>query len=90
MKITKRNGSITVYDDEKVKNSILKANALITGETISDNMAEAMANEVLDRLTQDDVNLSTADVRACVYGLLKERDFPLTAEEYWTYKKDQH
>ena len=30
----------------------------------------------------------TAEVRAYVYALLKEKGYPKTAEAYWTYKKD--
>ena len=48
MKITKRNGSIVLFDDEKVKNSILKANACVSGETLSAKKAGAIANEAFE------------------------------------------
>ncbi len=89
MKITKKNGSLVMYDDEKVKKSILKANATVTGETISEKTAMTLADTVFDRLTEKESIISTAEIRDCVYALLKERSFPKTAEAYWAYKKDR-
>jgi len=88
MKITKRNGNIVLFDDEKVKKSILKANAEVGGETISEKTAGIMADEVFDSLTKEREIIQTAEVRAYVYALLKERGYPKTAETYWLYKKD--
>ena len=89
MKITKRNGSIVLFDDEKVKNSILKANACVSGETLSAKKAGAIANEAFDSLMKDREMVMTAEVRAYVYALLKEKGYPKTAECYWTYKKEK-
>ena len=89
MKITKRNGSIVLFDDEKVKNSILKANACVDGETISAKKTGAIANEAFDSLMKDREMVMTAEVRAYVYALLKEKGYPKTAECYWTYKKEK-
>ena len=46
MKITKKNGIVTVYDDEKVIGSILRANAEAPGEAITEAGAAAIADEV--------------------------------------------
>ena len=89
MKITKRNGSIVLFDDEKVKNSILKANACVSGETLSAKKAGAIANEAFDSLMKDREMVMTAEVRAYVYALIKEKGYPKTAECYWTYKKEK-
>ena len=87
MKITKKNGAIRVYDDEKVARSILNANAGIAAETISPAMAAALAGEVFERLTQQQEIISTADVRACVFALLREKGLPQTAKSYMEYLK---
>ena len=89
MKITKRNGSIVLFDDEKVKNSILKANACVSGEMLSAKKAGAIANEAFDSLMKEREMVMTAEVRAYVYALLKEKGYPKTAECYWTYKKEK-
>ena len=89
MKITKRNGSIVLFDDEKVKNSILKANACVAGETLSAKKAGAIANEAFDSLMKEREMVMTAEVRAYIYALLKEKGYPKTAEAYWTYKKEK-
>ena len=87
MKVTKRNGMVVLFDDEKVVKSILKACEDTEEEKISQKMAEALADEVLDRLTARHEIISTAEVRNCVYALLKERGFPKTAESYKGFKK---
>ena len=51
MKITKRNGNLTMYDDEKVVNSILKANRDVSGEEITRAVAVNIADEVFSSLT---------------------------------------
>ena len=86
MKITKRNGTVHLYDDEKVAKSILKANAGVPDEDITPAMASAMANEVFVRVTRQREIISTSDVRDCVFALLKEKGFPGTAKSYWEYK----
>ena len=86
MKITKRNGAIHIYDDEKVAKSILKANANVPEEDITPAMASAMASEVFARITRENEIISTADVRDSVYLLLNERNYPGTAKSYWDYK----
>ena len=86
MKITKKNGTIHMYDDEKVARSILHANANVPDETISPAMAAGLANEVFARVTIKQV-VTTADVRDCVYSLLKEKGFAGTAKCYIEYKK---
>ena len=46
MKITKKNGNLSVYDDEKVTRSILRANSEVPEETITEAEAAAIADEV--------------------------------------------
>jgi len=87
MKITKRNGNVVIYDDEKVVNSILKANAGIAMEEISEKAAAALAGDVFARLTAQDAIISTGEVRDCVYALLLEKGYLQTAKQYMEYKK---
>ena len=87
MKITKKNGTVHVYDDEKVAKSILKANANIVLETITPAMAAALADEVFARVTRQQEIITTADVRSCVCELLIERGLPETAKCYMEYRK---
>ncbi len=87
MKITKKNGTVSLYDDEKVRNSILKANAGIPGESISPAQAAAFADTVFGRLTGRYSVITTADVRECVIALLQEKGFAVTAACYRYYLK---
>ncbi len=88
MKVTKRNGNVTIYDDDKIVTSILKANAEVPrGEDLSKAEAYNIAEECLNRLTAEEDIISTADVRACVYQLLLERNLPVTAQHYMEYIK---
>ena len=87
MKITKKNGHTSLYDDEKVVNSILKANAEVPQEAISAAVAAAMADEVFARLTRENEILTTQDVRSCVQALLLERGLPRTAQRYMEFQK---
>ena len=87
MKITKKNGMVCLFDDEKVVKSILRASKDTDGEPISRKMAEALADEVFTRLTARHEIITTADTRVCVYALLRERGFPKTAESYQDFKK---
>ena len=50
MKVTKKNGKVVLFDDEKVVRSILKANAEVPGEAMMRKTAQRYANEVFDRL----------------------------------------
>ena len=87
MKITKKNGNVVVYDDEKVISSILKANAGVDGERMSRKKAAILADEVFQRLTESSEIIRTQDVRDCVAALLKEKGLTKTAEAYLMYKK---
>lgn len=87
MKITKRNGIITLYDDEKLIASILRANTE-TAETLMDRkQAAAIADQVFLRLTAGSEIISTDDVRRCVDALLREQGFTETARHYMEYRK---
>lgn len=87
MMITKRNGLVCLFDDEKVARSILKACGDTEHETVSPAVAEAMANEVFARLTARHEVITTAEVRACVYALLREKELPETARCYMEFNK---
>ena len=51
MKVTKRNGTLVVYDDEKIIRSILRANADTRGEHLSEKAAAYIAGAVFARLS---------------------------------------
>ena len=87
MKVTKRNGNVVLFDDDKIVNGILKANAEVPLEELTKNEAHSIADEVFARLTAEKDIISTADVRACVYQLLLERNLPVTAQHYMEYSK---
>ena len=87
MKITKKNGNISIYDDEKVVNSILKANEGTDEDYMNKAVAEDIAEDVFNRLTAVTEIITTKDVRTCVYTLLLERGFPETGKQYAEYKK---
>ena len=87
MKITKKNGNVVVYDDEKVINSILKANAGIQGEEISRKKAAVLADDVFTRVTDQHDVIRTQDVRDCTAAILREKGYPRTAENYLNYKR---
>ena len=87
MKVTKKNGKVVLFDDEKVVRSILKANAEVPGEAMMRKTAQRYANEVFDRLTEQSEIISTDDVRRCVAEVLREKGRPQTAEHYLGFKK---
>ena len=87
MKITKKNGNITLYDDEKVTRSILKANAEVPEEELTPKMAASLADLLFGRLTEENEIITTAEIRNCLTALLCERGFPLTAQHYQEYQK---
>ena len=87
MKITKKNGHETMYDDEKVINSILKANEESSEKTLTRTIAASIADDVFSRLTVENEIITTAEIRDCVDLILRERGFPETATRYTEYKK---
>ena len=86
MKITKRNGNIVIYDDEKVVNSILRANEG-TDEALTQKQAEYMADAVLGRLIKNNPIVTTQMIFDGVYEALQEKDLWLTARNYKEFKK---
>ena len=62
MKIAKRNGNLVFYDDEKVVNSIMRANEG-TGEEITPKQAEFLADAVLGRLIRNHSIVTTQMIR---------------------------
>jgi len=87
MKITKKNGKIVVYDDEKVIRSILKASVDSMTEELSRKKAQVIADEVFQRLTADKDIISTDDVRTCTAAVLRAKGYPKTAQCYEEYKR---
>ena len=86
MKITKKNGNITMYDDQKVVRSILKANAETPQEKMNEKIATSIADDVFNELTEASEIITTKDIRDCVGKTLKERGYPETARLYLEYK----
>jgi len=87
MKITKKNGRVVVYDDEKVIRSILKASVDSMTEELSRKKAQVIAEEVFQRLTEDKDIISTNDVRVCTAAVLRAKGYPKTAQCYEEYKR---
>lgn len=87
MKIAKKNGNLTLYDDEKIITSILRANAEVAEEVLSRNTASYMADDIFERLTEEKEIISTQEIRDSVYAILCEKGYPLTAEHYMEYKR---
>jgi len=90
MKITKRNGKVVVFDNEKVIQSILKANADAAGETVTAGDAAVIADIVFARVTEGNDIITTGDVTKCVHEVLLERKLPATAAGYLSYAKAKH
>ena len=87
MKITKRNGITTLFDDQKIINSILRANAETSETALSERVASHIADEVLSRLTENSEIITTQEVRNCVYEVLREKGFADTAKHYMEFIK---
>ena len=85
MYITKKNGKVQVYDEEKVVRSILKANVDAMTEEMGRKKAQVIANEVFSKLTAEKDIISTEDVRTCTAALLREKGYPKTADCYLAY-----
>ena len=88
MKITKRRGNIVLYDDEKLINSILKANAE-TSEDLTPRAAAYLSDVVIGRLAKAYDIITTEQIRKGVYEALRENGFVMTAERYKEYVKEQ-
>ena len=87
MKITKKNGHETMYDDEKVISSILKANEGTSEKTLTRAIASDIAAAVFSRLTAENEIITTAEIREGVDLILQERGYTETAKQYREYKK---
>ena len=85
MKVTKRNGNVVLYDDEKVANSIVWANGRTSGEVLTIKTAVIIADEVFKRLTSENDFITTKEIQDCVYEVLCEKGYPQTAENYINY-----
>ena len=84
MKITKRSGSIVLYDDDKLITSIMKANEG-TGEELSPRAAAYLSDVVLGRLVKEYDIITTKLIRESVISSLREQGYYLTAARYEEY-----
>lgn len=87
MKVTKRNGNVVLYDDEKIANSIVWANGRTSGEVLTIKTAQRIADQVFLRLTNEKDLITTKEIQDCVYDTLCEEGYPKTAENYVHFKK---
>ena len=87
MKVTKRNGKVVLYDDDKVASSIVWANGRTSEEIITIKTGKRIADEVFKRLTGEKDMITTEEIRNCVSAVLIEMGYPKTAENYVNYKK---
>ena len=88
MKITKKNGSIVLYEDEKLVNSILRANEG-TEEELTPAAAAYLSDVVIGRLVKEHDTVSTALIRDAVYRALCEHELWITAQQYREYEKSE-
>lgn len=88
MKITKRSGSIVLYDDERIVKSILKANSE-TAEELSERSAAYLADVVLGRLVRKNDIVTTELIRREVIDVLREQGLTWTADRYANYSKQE-
>ena len=87
MKVTKRNGNVVLFDDDKIVSSILKANAEVPEEELTKQAAAFLAGEVIGRLAERQDIITTRDLREGVEKKLCEKGYPLTAKRYMEYSK---
>ncbi len=87
MKITKKNGIVTVYDDEKLIRSILRANAEVPTEELTETVAARIADQVFYKLTAEEQIITTDDIRRCMNETLIERGLRQTARHYMEFAK---
>lgn len=87
MKITKRNGNVVLYDDERLIRSILRANAEVPTEELTETMAARIADRAFARLSAKNDIITTEEIRSCIYELLLERGLRETARHYMEYVK---
>lgn len=87
MKITKRNGNVVLYDDERLIRSILRANAEVPTEELTETRAARIADRAFARLSAKNDIITTEEIRSCIYELLLERGLRETARHYMEYVK---
>jgi len=85
MYITKKDGRIVIFDNEKITNSILRANAGNDHEKLSPKRAAVLAEKVFELVVSENEVISTADVNRAVLRVLRENELPSTAESYESY-----
>lgn len=85
MYITKKNGRVVVFDNEKIEKSILRANADAGDGAISAAESKLLAEKVFELVTQENEIITTADVTKAVCRLLREKGHEPTAGAYLSY-----
>lgn len=82
MEITKRSGSVVLFETGKIAKSILKANEGAFFEEITPAHAEMIADDVFRQLSKETSIITTRDVHLRVYDILLEKGFRDTAALY--------
>ena len=88
MYVTKRNGSIVLYDNQNVVRSILAANRE-SGEIMPRRIAFIIANTVLEKLPSTSSIVLTSDIRNAVKSELQARGYARTAANYAKFAKSE-
>ncbi len=86
--IIKRNGKEVPFDSNKIRNAILKANAHISGEKISDSDLDEITLLVVAVYDKDGVVPTVEQVQDTVEEKLIEFDLPKTAKAYILYRAE--
>ena len=86
--IIKRNGKEVPFDSNKIRNAILKANAHISGEKISDSDLDEITLLVVAVYDKDGVIPTVEQVQDTVEEKLIEFDLPKTAKAYILYRAE--
>ena len=73
MKVTKRNGNMVIYDDQKNIKSILKANAEVACETISEKAAAATVGQTFSKLADTGTIIRADELRVSTQKKLREK-----------------
>ena len=88
MQIIKRNGNTTIYDDQKIISSIMKANAESKEiKKITEKEAASIAFDAMAVLTEKNEIITTKEIRESVYQTLCGRGLKETAKTYYEYQK---
>lgn len=85
--IRKRNGVIVVFDSQKIRNAIYKANVAVQAENMGEKELDEITASVSDRLCGDMVP-TVEEVQDIVEEALISADYPKTAKAYILYRAE--